>query len=90
MYLAYFMRSPVFLERAIELTHNLQLPRLRSGLLKSILIPAPPLKEQRRIVAYLDNLSERVHELRQLQAESQTELDGLLPSVLDQAFKGEL
>jgi type I restriction enzyme S subunit len=54
-------------------------------------------KEQRRIVAYLDGLSERVNELpapvlsgRRLQAESQEKLDALLPSVLDRAFKGEL
>ena len=48
------------------------------------------LDEQRRIVAYLDGLSERVNELRRLQEESRAELDALLPSVLDRAFKGEL
>ena len=52
--------------------------------------------EQRRIVAYLDGLGERVNELWRLQSESRVELDALLPpptgmvSVLDRAFKGEL
>ena len=46
--------------------------------------------EQWRIVAYLDSLSEWVNELRQLQAELLEELDALLFSVLDRAFKGEL
>ena len=55
-----------------------------------MIFSAFPLDEQRRIVAYLDGLSERVNELRRLQAESQVELDALLPSVLDRAFKGEL
>ena len=32
----------------------------------------------------------KVNALRKLQAESQEELDALLPSVLDRAFKGEL
>ena len=41
-------------------------------------------------MTYLDGLSERVNALRRLQAESQEELDALLPSVLDRAFKGEL
>ena len=41
-------------------------------------------------VAYLDGLSERVDALRRLQAESQRELDALLPSILDRVFKGEL
>ena len=84
------MRSPVFLERAIELTHNLLLPRLRSGLFGSILIPVPPLDEQRRIVAYLDSVQARLASLRELQSATGEELSALLPSVLDRAFKGEL
>jgi type I restriction enzyme S subunit len=50
----------------------------------------PPLEEQRRIVAYLDSVQARLASLRQLQSETQEELDALLPSVLDRAFKGEL
>jgi type I restriction enzyme, S subunit len=45
--------------------------------------PKPPLAEQRRIVAELDAL-------KRLQAETAAELDALLPSILDRAFKGEL
>jgi len=89
-YLAHFMRSPIFLKQAIELTHNLLLPRLRTGLLESIPIPLPPLDEQRRIVAYLDGLQAQVDELTALQDATQAELDALLPSVLDRAFRGEL
>jgi type I restriction enzyme S subunit len=47
-------------------------------------------EEQRCIVVYLDNVQARLASLRQLQAETQEELDALLPSVLDRAFKGEL
>jgi type I restriction enzyme S subunit len=57
---------------------------------KSVLIPVPPLEEQRRIVAYLDGLQGKVDALKQLQAQTQVELDALLPSVLDKAFRGEL
>ena len=46
--------------------------------------------EQRRIVAYLDSVQTRLASLRQLQSETQKELDALLPSVLDKAFRGEL
>lgn len=49
-----------------------------------------PFDEQRRIVAYLDGLQAKVNALRGLQSQSQEELDALLPSVLDKAFKGEL
>ena len=46
--------------------------------------------EQRRIVAELDALQAEVDALKRLQAETATELDALLPAVLDRAFKGEL
>ena len=53
-------------------------------------IPVPPLPEQRRIVAYLDGLQAKVDALKHLQAETTAELNAMLPSVLDKAFKGEL
>ena len=42
--------------------------------------------EQRRIVAYLDSVQTRLASLRELQSQTQEELDALLPSVLDRAF----
>ncbi len=45
---------------------------------------------QRRIVAYLDDLQSQVDELTAAQDATQAELEALLPSVLDQAFRGEL
>ena len=56
-------------------------------------IPFPALvdlDEQRRIVAYLDDLQAKVDALKSLQEQTATELDALLPSILDKAFKGEL
>ena len=62
--------------------------------------PSIYLDKQRRIVAYLDGLppslrfgdlrQAKVNALRELQIKTQEELDALLPSVLDRAFKGEL
>jgi len=58
--------------------------------LKALPITLPPLPEQRRIVGYLDDLQAKVDALRRLQAETAAEIDALLPSILDKAFKGEL
>jgi hypothetical protein len=58
--------------------------------LKAFRVFQPPLPEQRRIVAELDALQAEVDALKRVQAETAAELDGLLPSVLDKAFKGEL
>jgi type I restriction enzyme S subunit len=58
--------------------------------LKAFPVYQPPLAEQRRVVAYLDNLQANVDSLKALQAQTQAELDALQPSILDKAFKGEL
>jgi type I restriction enzyme S subunit len=63
---------------------------LSVGRIKDIHIPIPPLPEQRRIVAYLDELQAKVDCVKAMQAQTQAELDALLPSILDKAFKGEL
>jgi type I restriction enzyme, S subunit len=90
MYLAHFMRSAAFLRRAIELTHNLLLPRLRTGLLESIPIPVPALAEQCRVANHLNKLQGKLDGLRQLQTWTQKEIDALMPSILARAFAGEL
>ena len=62
---------------------------LSVGRIKSICVPVPPLPEQHRIVSELDALQAEVDALKALQAETGAELDALLPSILDKAFKGE-
>ena len=58
--------------------------------LKALPIALPSLSEQHRIVTYLNSLQSRVDSLKQLQSETSTELDALLPAIFDKAFKGEL
>jgi type I restriction enzyme S subunit len=59
---------------------------------KVLALSLPPfaLPEQRRIVSELDALQAEVNALKRLQTETTTELDALLPSILDRAFNGEL
>ena len=65
-------------------------PSLNAGKILRIALPLPPLPEQRRIAAELGALQAEVDALKRLQAETAAELDALLPSILDKAFKGEL
>jgi type I restriction enzyme S subunit len=58
--------------------------------LERIEIPLPPLSEQKKIVAYLDDLREKVEKLKQLQQKQSEELTELKNSILDKALKGEL
>lgn len=65
-------------------------PHLNIGALRKFRFFLPSLPEQRRIVAYLDNLQAKVDEMKGLREQAMKELDALLPSILDKAFKGEL
>ncbi|MCL5291483.1 MAG: restriction endonuclease subunit S [Actinobacteria bacterium] len=46
--------------------------------------------DQQRIAAYLTDLQTKVDGLKHFQTETAAELDALIPSILDKAFKGEL
>lgn len=65
--------------------YNVSLGRLRVAEL-----PVPSLAEQRRIVAYLDNLQAKVDVLKKMQEETAKELNALMPSILSKSFAGEL
>jgi type I restriction enzyme S subunit len=59
-------------------------------ILSKLPVPQLTLSEQRRVVEELDALQAEENALKRLQAETAAELDALLPSILDKAFKGEL
>ncbi|MBX9259287.1 restriction endonuclease subunit S [Desmonostoc muscorum CCALA 125] len=63
---------------------------LSAGNLKTVPVPVPPLLEQHRIVAYFEELQTKVDTMKRLREQAMIELDALLPSILDKAFKGGL
>jgi type I restriction enzyme S subunit len=63
---------------------------INTSMLKSIKIPVPPLEEQRRIVARIEELLSRVEEVKRLQQRTEEELEKLVPAILDKAFRGAL
>lgn len=65
--------------------YNVSLGRIRPGR-----IPLPSLEEQKSIIEYLDDLQTKIDDLKAIQAKTAVELDAMLPSILDKAFKGEL
>lgn len=72
-----------------EATQTTQ-PNINLGNLERLQVRVPPPDEQSRIVAYLDDLLSKANALKILQAEASAELDAILPSILDKAFRGEL
>ena len=59
-------------------------------ILRATPIAYPSIAEQEQIVAEMDALQAQLDGLRRLQAETAAELDAMLPSILDRAFKGQL
>ena len=56
--------------------------------LKGVDVPVPPIDEQRRIVARIEELTRRAEEARQLAAEREAELDALLQSLYSRMIEG--
>jgi type I restriction enzyme S subunit len=89
-YFAAFLRDTQVVKEAIANSVGTKMPRTNMRWFRQLLVPVPTLKEQRHIVAYLDNLQAKMDAVKRLQSETVTELDALLPSILDKAFKGAL
>jgi type I restriction enzyme S subunit len=90
-YLFHHILSPVIQENHIQpLSKGSASPHLNIGALRKFPIKVPTFDEQRRIVAELDALRDKVDAIKNLQQETAAELDALVPAILDQAFKGQL
>ena len=65
-------------------------PSISQDVVYTTFIPLPPLGEQRRIVAHLEAVQEKIRALKASQAETKENLKRLEQSILDKAFRGEL
>lgn len=63
-YLAAYLRSDAFVAWAVSKTAGAKMPRLGTKVLLDKEIPLPPLKEQRRIAAMLDKISDLIAKRR--------------------------
>jgi type I restriction enzyme S subunit len=79
-----------FTDYANRLSGRTRMPKLNRKQLFAFDFTHPALEEQRKIIAELDVLQTEVDTLTHKQAETAAELDALLPTILDRAFKGQL
>jgi type I restriction enzyme S subunit len=84
------LRSGVLFHRAWSAITGTAQPTVPLKAIRALPLPAPPISEQRRLVAELDALQVRVDEARKQQTVTGAELNALLPAILDRAFKGAL
>ena len=84
------LNAPIIREQAAKAAKGAAHPHVNLKDIRVFGLPLPPLANQRRILAELDDLQAQVDALKRLQTETAAELGALLPSILDRAFKGEL
>ena len=84
-YLHYFLRTVDFGEIAQS---EEGYPSLRLSEISELDIPIPPIDEQRRIVARVEELTCRAEEARNLAAEREAELDALLQALYSRMIEG--
>ena len=90
-YFLYQLLSPTIQEDHIRpLSKGSAAPHLNIGALRRFPFILPDLSAQDRIVAELAALQAKVDSVKMLQAETTTELEAMLPAILDKAFKGDL
>ena len=89
-YVLWGLRSTSGQEQLLQQRYGQGKPGLNLDNIKALELPFPSLEEQRRTVAFLDDLQAQVDSLKELQSETAAELDALMPSILSKAFRGEL
>lgn len=88
-YIWHMLRSQTAFKKAWATTTGTAQPTVPLRAIKEIPLPLPAIPEQRRIVDYLDDLQAKVDSLKRLQTDTAAEMDAMLPSILDKAFKGD-
>jgi type I restriction enzyme S subunit len=84
--LAHILRGQSVLDRAIDLTHNLQLPRLRSGLLTALEVPVVSEPDVSELVSRLDELRDCVTTIAARRDRQVEATRALTPAALNEVF----
>ena len=87
-FLAWYLRSPAFLEFSQQNTRGANLPRIAMDALWAHGVPTPPLEEQRRIVGRIRDAISVVDEVTGLRADVAAMHEALLPATLEDLFRG--
>ena len=85
-YLFFYLLSNIFYKQVEKNIRGAQYPAISDKDVKTINIPLPPLKEQKRIVAKLDNLFTKIDQSIALHQKNIDEVEGFMGSVLSETF----
>jgi len=89
-YLSYFLRSGEVRDRLQNLATTTTQAKLALFRIESLEIPVPPLEEQKKIVARLDEMKAKTSEMVAAYDAKLTAAKNLRQSILESAFAGDL
>lgn len=88
-FLLHFMKSDKS-RKILNGKEGANISNLNQKILGDFEVPLPPQEEQKRIVAHLDSLSEKVHQLEEIYTKQLADCYELKQAFLQKAFEGEL
>ena len=89
-FLASYLRSSNIVNFLNNDSMGAKMPRTNMKTFRNLEISFPPYETQQKVVSYLDEISQKMEKIKQIQKEKMQSLKALKASILDQAFKGEL
>jgi type I restriction enzyme S subunit len=89
-FLLKYMISSMFVEQATAGDNRVAMPKINQAALNQILVPLPPLAEQHRIVAKVDELMALCDQLEQQLSQADQQRRRLLEALLAEALDGRL
>jgi type I restriction enzyme S subunit len=87
-FLTWALRAPYLQDRISKRSRGDMIRHLVLREIRDLTIPVPSLVEQRRIVAHMNEMNQRITTLKRVQNESREEIDAILPSLRDRVFNG--
>jgi type I restriction enzyme S subunit len=89
-YLFYFLLSDDLLDQVLPLQRGVSYPAIRDNDLRNAFIPLPPISEQQRIVAILEDYFSRMEATTKIADDMEKQAAALRRSLLQAAFTGQL
>ncbi|MGE4455520.1 MAG: restriction endonuclease subunit S [Arcobacteraceae bacterium] len=89
-FLASYLRSSNIVNFLNNDSMGAKMPRTNMKTFRNLEIPLPPIQTQQKVVAYLDEISQKIEILKRVQNDKMQSLKSLKASILDKAFRGEI
>ena len=89
-FFGYYFKTKDYRTKISNLSAGVNINNLRRGYIENLSIPLPPLPEQKRIIAKIENLLDRLNKTKQGLARIPPLIKKFRQSVLARAFSGEL